>query len=101
MELLFEQLRNHLVDINKLMDLEHVPLDDVILFLRRTRVDPQPLGHLDVQQRIGWHEGAAVRREVFVVRDERRIDLVIGRKEIGRQIRMVQLRLASNVAKIN
>lgn len=97
MDFLFEQFRDHLVDVHELMDLEHVPLDDVVLVLRRTRVNLQPLRHFHVQQRIRRHQRAAVRREVLVMWNQRLIDLMVGRQKVSRQVRMVQLGLPSYV----
>lgn len=83
MDFFFEQLCYHFIDVNQLVNLKHVPLDDVIFVLRRACVDLQPLRNFNVQQRVGWHQ-SAVRCEVFVVRNQWSVELGVRRKKIRR-----------------
>lgn len=97
MKFLLEQLSYHFVDVHQLLDLEHVPLDDVVFVFGRRCVNFQPLRNLDVEKRVRRHEGA-VRREILVVWDQRLVELVIRRKVVCGQVWVMQLSLSGYVA---
>lgn len=80
------------------MHLEHVPLDDVIFILRWASINFQPLWNLDIQQWISRNKRCAVLGEIFMMWNQRRIDLMVWWQKICCQIRMVELRLTSYVA---
>lgn len=100
MKFLLEQLRYHLINVDQLLDLKHVPLDDVVFVFGRGRVNLQPLGNLHVEERIRRHQ-SAVGREILVVWDQRLVELVTRWKIICGQVRMMELSLSGYVAGIS